>query len=479
MPDVQDSSDDLFEHAPCGLLLTTDDDVITRVNATFLEWTGFQRCDLLGRDFRSLLDADSQALYLSDYQADLRSREELKEIAFQLVRADGSQMPILVNARVALAAGGVREGVRLAIFDSTTRHDNELQLLEAKAKTETSEASLRILQDASTRFLTAIDEAELAAAVVSSATEAFDAFDAAVVLYDRGEFRAANGQHLMELLTALQLELPAKSAAVFQSAVSTVASLDDAYRLSTRAGDLLREVGAEAFSAVPILDGDTVLGVLVCLFERPRSFDQHSIDLHGALARQAGLVLSRVQLRAALERQAMHDPLTALANRNMLDERISHGLAMAQRSHEPVALIFADLDGFKRVNDDLGHRVGDAVLQTVARRMKAVVRDIDLVGRFGGDEFLVVCENTDGPGALLVSERLCAEIRRPIEGLPSGYSVTASVGIVVYSPDHLPEESSDSLILRADAAMYEAKRSGGDRATLAGPRALPALDRPA
>ena len=476
---MKDSADDLFEHAPCGLLLTTNDDVITRVNATFLEWTGFQRRDLIGREFHSLLDSDSQAFYAGDYRSGLREREELKEVAFLLVRADDTRMPILANATLVVTPAGDHDGVRLAIFDSTVRHDYELNMLEAKQQSETSEASLRVLQEASTRFLGAIDETELAEAIVSSARDAFEAFDAAVVLYDRGDFRAVQGEHLMPLLAALQEELPDKSAAVFQSAVSTVASLDDAYRLSTRAGDLLREAGAEAFSAVPILDGATVLGVLVSLFERPRSFDQRAIDLHRALTRQAGLVLSRVQLQAALERQAMHDPLTALANRNLLDERISHGLAMSQRSREPVALVFCDLDGFKRINDELGHRVGDRVLQTVARRMTGAVRDIDLVGRFGGDEFLVVCENTDAAAAVLVTERLCAAIRQPIAGLPEGYSVTASVGIAVYSPDHSSQESSDSLILRADAAMYQAKRSGGDRATLAGPRALTGLDLPA
>jgi len=123
--------------------------------------------------------------------------------------------------------------------------------------------------------------------------------------------------------------------------------------------------------------------------------------------------------------------------------------------------------------------VGDSVLQTIAKRMGGAVRDIDLVGRFGGDEFLVLCENTDGAQALAVTGRLCAEIRQAIDDLPDGYAVSASVGIAVYAPDHSPDESSDSLILRADAAMYASKRAGGDRATLAGPRALPALDQPA
>jgi len=476
---MKDSTDDLFEHAPCGLLLTTADDVITRVNATFLEWTGYRRQDLIGRDFHGLLDPGSRAFYGTRYQADLWGREEMKEVAFELVRADGSQMPILANARLVTSALGEREGVRLAIFDSTARRDYERQMLEAKRQAETSEASLRVLQEASAMFLGASDETELADALAASARDAFAASDVAVVFYDQGGYRAVHGEHLMPMLTALQAELPEKSAEVFRSELSTVSSLDDAYRLSTRAGDLLRAARAEAFTAVPIRDGDTVLGVLICLFGRPRTFDQRSTDLHNALARQAGLVLSRVQLQAALERQAMHDPLTGLANRNMLDERISHALAMARRSHEPVAVIFTDLDGFKRINDDLGHRVGDYVLQTIAKRMGGTVRDIDLVGRFGGDEFLVLCENTHGEGALLITERLCAEIRQPIDDLPEGYAVSASVGIAVFAPDHSPEESSDSLILRADAAMYASKRAGGDRATLAGPRALTALDRPA
>jgi diguanylate cyclase (GGDEF)-like protein/PAS domain S-box-containing protein len=463
---------DLFDLAPCGLIVTTADDIVTVVNSTFLEWTGYERHEVVGRDFHALLDPGSQAFYATRYQADLWGREDMKEIAFRLLRADGSEMPILVNAALSKSDTRARSTVRLAIFDSTARHDYEKQMLTAKRQAETSEQSVRVLQDASAMFLAAMSERDLAVALAATAREAFAAADVAVILYDDGEIRAAEGEHLMPMLTALNDALPELGTALSRAELVAIRNLDDAYRRSRIAGDLMRGVRAEAITAVPISDGEHVLGALVCLFGRQRSFDQNSIDLKHALARQAGLVLSRVALQEALERLAMRDHLTGLANRNLLDERISHALAVARRTRQPIALLFADLDGFKRINDELGHRAGDMVLQVISERMVASVRDTDVVGRFGGDEFLVVCESTDAESAMHVAERLAAEIRERVDGLPEGFPVSASLGVAVYSPDLSPEVSSDSLVLQADAAMYVSKRAGGDRATLAPPQRL-------
>ena len=467
MTDDLTLSHDLYDNAPCGLLLTAADDSVTHANETFLSWTGYSADELIGRDFHSLLSAGSEVFYATRYQAELWVRGEAREVAFTLVRADGTEMPILVNSRLVVSDAGDRSAVRLAVFDSTARQDYEREMLIAKRQAEVSEASVRVLQQASAHFLAATTEQEIAVALASATTDAFSAFDTAVMLYDDArDFVFVVGDHLADALVELDT-LRTDDFAVRVDGMTMITSQDEAYASSERAGELMRSLRAEAITAVPISDGDVMLGAFMCLFGRPREFDQRAVELHHALARQAGVVIARVKLQAAIRKLAMHDQLTGLANRNLLGERLSHAMAVSNRTGEPMALVFVDLDGFKNVNDALGHRVGDLVLQTVADRMNGSVREVDIVGRFGGDEFLVVCENSDRDAAVLVAERLAEEIRKPIAGIPERFPITASVGVAMYVPGESLESDGDALVRRADAAMYASKRAGADGITFA------------
>ena len=461
------SAEDLYARAPCGLLLTTPDDIVLSVNATFLEWTGFTESEVVGQEFHMLLETGSQAFYATRYQAELWAREEVREVAVTLVTADQTLMPVLLNSVLEQVEDGEQPFVRLAVFDSTGRQDYEREMLLAKRQAEVSEASVRVLQEASTRFLAATSETEVAEALAEAARDAFAASDVAVALYDgRGAVYFAAGGHLGEPILELKAERSADLPTLSEGMIA-ISSLDEAYAQSPRTGDILRSIRTEALTAVQIVDGGSVLGALVSTFGRPRQFDEHATELAHALVRQAGLVLSRVRLQVALHELAMHDQLTGLANRNLIDESLTHAMAVSARNATPIGLIFVDLDGFKSINDELGHRVGDMVLQTVAERMRRTVREVDVVGRFGGDEFVVICEGADENTALSIARRLIAEIRLPMPGLSDEFCITASVGVAVHVTHDAPGTSNDYLIRRADAAMYESKRAGSDRATLA------------
>lgn len=461
-----ESAASLFDDAPCGLLVTDADDLVTMVNSTFLTWTGFSRDQVLGRDFHTLLDISSQMFYGTRYQDELWTRSEASGVALTLVRADGSSMSILVNARMITDEG--RPSVRLAVFDSTSRADFEREVQRARRRAETSESSVRVLHEAAIRSLMASDENELAEFLAADARAAFDASDTAVVMYDGdgSTYRVLVGTHLQELLASVRATRPADARALGADETVTIPDLDAAYARSTAVGDAFRAGRFEAFSAVPISDGHQVIGAFVCLFGRPREFEELVIALHRALARQAGLAFSRVRLQAQLELQAAHDQLTGLTNRAMLDELVSRALEGARRDGQPMSLIFLDLDGFKRINDDLGHRAGDLVLQRVAERMRHALREHDVVGRFGGDEFLVVCEGTDADDATQISHRLADAVRQPIPDLPDGFGVTSSIGVAVFLPGVSPEQTMDSMVRHADAAMYVSKRGGPDRITV-------------
>jgi diguanylate cyclase (GGDEF)-like protein len=166
-----------------------------------------------------------------------------------------------------------------------------------------------------------------------------------------------------------------------------------------------------------------------------------------------------------LRRQAFQDSLTGLANRALLRNRIEHAIVACGRSGPGVALLFCDLDGFKAVNDSLGHRVGDEVLAVVAERLLAVVRPEDTVARLGGDEFAVLIPRLADPAAAVTAaERVVSAVRRPIALTGSGSNVGVSVSVGVAFNE--PGRSVDNLLSEADAAMYAAKAAGKDGVAL-------------
>ena len=161
---------------------------------------------------------------------------------------------------------------------------------------------------------------------------------------------------------------------------------------------------------------------------------------------------------------ALRDPLTGLPNRALLDDRIEQAFRRSRRSGEPFTLIAIDLDGFKDVNDVRGHRAGDAVLRTLARRFEAIVREADTVARVGGDEFVILSIGTgsDGRAGALVG-RLRHALRRPfrVEGVT--VEIDGSIGWSVYPDDGA---TADDLLARADGQMYATKRDTSDESVL-------------
>lgn len=154
---------------------------------------------------------------------------------------------------------------------------------------------------------------------------------------------------------------------------------------------------------------------------------------------------------------ALHDPLTGLPNRALFDNRLEHGLAQAKRHGWTLAVMFMDLDGFKQINDVHGHDVGDAVLKTVAERLKQSTREDDTVSRHGGDEFLyLLMEIRDVQDIVQIAEKILYVIQLPCQLDIGEISIKTSIGISIYPKNG---DTALELVNSADKAMYEAKRT--------------------
>jgi diguanylate cyclase (GGDEF)-like protein len=183
----------------------------------------------------------------------------------------------------------------------------------------------------------------------------------------------------------------------------------------------------------------------------PYSWTMLPLLLLPLLAVQKTAEMSRHQ-----EHQSLHDPLTGLPNRVLLNDRIEQALARSSRMRGMVVVMFLDLDLFKVVNDSLGHHAGDELLIDVAQRLKAAVRSGDTLARFGGDEFVVMCEDVSEEEVNAIADRITASLRQSFASDDREVTVTASVGVAVAKPSSTPQ----TLLRDADVAMYRAKEHG-------------------
>jgi len=220
--------------------------------------------------------------------------------------------------------------------------------------------------------------------------------------------------------------------------------------------DLAAEHGLAACWSTPIrAAGGGVLGTFALYYHEPRGPTEEELALIDEAVHLASVSIERGRTLARHAHDALHDPLTGLPNRALLEDRLEHALAASSRSDERIAVLFIDLDGFKEINDERGHEAGDRALRSAGGRILGAVRPSDTVARWGGDEFVLVRENVTGRrDAEQLVERVTAALRQPAEGDPEEREFEASIGIALSGEGH---DTPAALLQAADRAMYRAK----------------------
>jgi diguanylate cyclase (GGDEF)-like protein/PAS domain S-box-containing protein len=415
-------------------ILTTDHEGrVIEFNAAARRVFGYTRSEILGREVADTIVPprlrDELRRRLSDFvltgeNSDLGRRREATAM-----RADGSFLPVEVVVVPAYVKGRVI--LTAYIRDLTERRRGERLAVARQRATQALTAALSL--------------AEATPTVLEALVQGLECADARLWVADGDPPEP----------TLAGTSPGARMAPLPASAVDSLVrrTFEDGEAAWTDAGG---EAGATL--AVPVRVGGQVLGVLEVRWDKARARDADLVPAVADVASLLALFLKRQSAEADLHRFARYDSLTGLPNRSFFLDTLERTLSRAGRQRTRSALLFLDLDGFKSVNDALGHAAGDAVLQAMADRLRGGTRTSDVVARIGGDEFTVLVQNlTRADDAALVVRGLLDRLARPCQADDHEVALSASAGISVYPDDGT---DADTLLRNADLAMYRAKQDG-------------------
>lgn len=406
------------------------------VSAAFETIFGYAPQEVIGRPMIELVHPDDRARTLAAVD-EIVAGDAKPAFENRYVRKDGGVVHIMWSARWSEA-----DQVRVAVARDITERKRSEQLQTALyAISEAAHAA----EDLGTLFARVHR-------IIGSLLPAVHCF---VALLDRASGKLSYPYHVDEPGHAPPAAAAACTAAPGARAIHT--------------GEPQQELPA-GWLGVPLTTPEGCIGALgVKRRAGDPPYSPADVDLLKFVSAQVASAIERKQAETRLRHSARHDPLTDLPNRHMVRDRLAVALERARRDHLGVALLYLDLDLFKEVNDRHGHAAGDALLQQVAQRLSACVRQSDTVGRMGGDEFVAVIAGLPARAqaqAASVAEKIRRALCEPFLLEQAGtLTISPSIGLAQF-PDHA--DSAEALLSCADTAMYRAKRGGGNRLSWAG-----------
>ncbi len=462
-----------------GLLITDPADRVIYANGRMAELCGYSVAEMTGRSaYEFLLVPEEWPLVQARNQRRMQGVAE--EYTMQATRRDGSRWHATVSAAPLRNAEGAIIGTLGVVMDTTERHRSEEALQTMINSRERLIAELRtnltrtdaLYQVA--RSLTSLESLDaLLQKVVDSAASALPADRVSVIILDltaqqvRQVVRGGSGQSHVASVDYLELGqgLTGWVLREQQPALSPKGAPDPRER--ERAQQRRRDTNCGAIMVAPLIHREQVFGTLTAI-NRPdeRDFTPDDLDLLVTMASQASTAIANAHLFQEVQEQAVTDSLTGFYNRRGFFTRGDRALGRAARENRSIALIMLDVDHFKRVNDQYGHAVGDAVLQAVAARCQAATRGSDLLARLGGDEFVLLLPHASLDLACQIAERIrTAVAESPIITAGRAVSTTLSLGVTAPAEGLMGLEA---LLIRADGALYAAKAAGRNRVACQG-----------
>ncbi len=228
--------------------------------------------------------------------------------------------------------------------------------------------------------------------------------------------------------------------------------------------ELAQIEGIKAVMSVPMKTNEGAMGCITVYRKKAEAFTEQDMLLLGIFAGQSTEVIEKTRLIEELKKQAIFDSLTKVFNKNALFTELDSKLSLSSRHGYDLSIIFIDIDDFKKFNDMHGHLLGDKLLADFAKLLRQFCRKTDIVGRFGGEEFIIIAPHTDKDSALIVTKKLIDIIREhKFLGSNGDVSITFSAGIASFPKD---DQEASELLNKADKAMYKSKMAGKNCATI-------------
>ncbi|GIE36520.1 hypothetical protein Ait01nite_095650 [Actinoplanes italicus] len=432
------------------------------------------------------LDSETGQMTVSAQVGEPGKRDRL--VAGKVFRAPAGGKPVVNGEQMAirLRIGGQTVGILLltgtalgelqldTISTMALHFATTLQGLAAEKQRQFVAHSSATIRELFEQGMTAGDVRTAAELLARSCATAFRTEHAAMHLIDGdGLIRYVHGvgfsDDIHREMTANLLGKAASDSPVWRGSADRGEPMlvADATAVKVRAGGLAQTLGVKSFIAMPLMSAQGPVGMVMCGDSSGmRDWSAQDRILAQQLAVEGTLIMDSARMRQAAEvhmneltKQAFHDSLTGLPNRKLLLDRAETAVEIAGATGTRVALLLLDLNGFKQVNDTVGHHAGDVLLQLVGKRLQGVVRRPDLVARLGGDEFSVLLTGSpDEKAAIDVGDRICERLREPFDIEGSPVRIGASIGVAIF-PEHGTEVAE--LMREADAYMYQAKRGGG------------------
>ena len=429
------------------------------------EMSGFPAGSMVGKDFLELVhpdDVDAVREALASCSPDPRAQQQ---VAFRARRADGSWLTIEAAA-LDLSGDPSVQGVVLTGRDVTRQHEAASAVRVSEARVREQASILEMIATSTPLPETLAEMCRMVEGQLSGirCTVLLASADGSVLRHGAAPsfpvsfVRAIDGLPIAEG-SAVCGTAAARGEAVMVADLATDPSC-------APYADLAREHAIRGCWSTPIRASfdDQVLGTFAAYVDEARMPSAAEESMLESVVQLASIAIERSAFEDRLAHQAHHDPLTALPNRALFGELLEHALRRTQRSGSALAVLFLDLDRFKVVNDSLGHDAGDELLAALALRLSAALRPGDIVARFGGDEFTVLCEDLAPTSAdrqaIGVAERLLDALHEPFLVEGEEQFVSASIGIAIGVTGL---ERPEALVRDADAAMYRAKDRGKGR----------------
>jgi diguanylate cyclase (GGDEF)-like protein/PAS domain S-box-containing protein len=437
------------EAALDAFITFNEDKVIVFVNAAAKKIFGYDPDDMIGRDLDILLPSrmrqDSKTGLYAWFKGDKKAPSR-QGVEIVCLHKDGHEIPLEFSF-------GEFEQNGKRFFTGIARDITERKRAEALY-----EGQQHVFE------MIALDKPldDTLASLIACIEVQCDGLRGCVLLLGGGGVSRAIAPSLdqawLDMLAGADIDTAGPCAALIRRAPVIVPDILADPQWSTSREEAVRH-GLRACWSVPIFAGSgKMLGSFSMYCRDARKPGEGEFKLIELAVRIASLAIERKQYEAYIRHIAHHDPLTGLPNRLLLEDRMRQAIAQANRRRGRIGLLFIDLDHFKNVNDSLGHHIGDALLQAVARRMEQCMREGDSVTRLGGDEF-VICVSDVGQtrDAAAVAQKIQEELAHPFIVEGNSLQIGSSIGIALYPLDG---NDVEELMKAADAAMYEAKSKG-------------------